>query len=813
MDYKIYAPHKIERWDEGLALGNGQMGCLIWGSPQGLRFSLDRTDLWDDSVPYGTQDAAFTYRNLVQLARQRDTKKIREIFDAPYQHPTPTKLPAGKIILHFPDYADVESQLHLRQAQAWMRLSKQGARNHPIPGPAMEGEDTMAKTAMETAADIEIKSIVHASLEVGLIMVKFPDGQYQFPGNFSVELQAPAFGKKHGPLSGQKKQPAVPEEISKGGLKDILYDDPVWGWIPLENGHIELFRQNTNTAAFGVVMGVCSRGKKTEVYYQVVKAKDGEDMFETAVSDIQRYMACGYEKLLAQHLEWWEQYWGQSAVVLPDQWMEKNWYISNYLLASCSRKGYAPMPLQGVWTADEDALPPWKGDYHNDLNTQMSYYSYLKANHISQGACFVDFLWDRKPAAAAFAKQFYGTGGICLPAVMTIDGKPLGGWPMYSLSPANQIWLCRAFEDYYRYTADEQFLRERLYPYFKETAECIGGLLLEGEDGYLYLPVSSSPEIHDDEAEAFLLPNSNYDLSLLHYLYQTLERYARQLAGKPGGIYEVPVKQTDGSVPCSSLQANITSAKKDGSIGPGQALGWDAEIEKWSAARRRLPPLAIDGRGVLRLSANESLQESHRHFSHAHAVHPLRLIGYDTPMHRQVIDAVIADLEQLGSSKWVGFSFCWMAELYAIAHKGNEAARMLHIFWDSFCSPNGFHLNGDYKKKGYSSFDYHPFTLEANLCAADALQEMLLYTEGGVVEPFPAVPGEWLQAGTAFERLRGEGGLLISAAVQNGALVSLIIEAPFACTRKIKGWSLKGEYQPQQVCDIMLESGINTVVS
>ena len=61
------------------------------------------------------------------------------------------------------------------------------------------------------------------------------------------------------------------------------------------------------------------------------------------------------------------------------------------------------MPLQGVWTADEDVLPPWKGDYHNDLNTQMSYYHYLKANHLAQGRSFVDFLWNRRKPARAFA--------------------------------------------------------------------------------------------------------------------------------------------------------------------------------------------------------------------------------------------------------------------------------------------------------------------------------------------------------------------------------------------------------------------------
>ena len=119
------------------------------------------------------------------------------------------------------------------------------------------------------------------------------------------------------------------------------------------------------------------------------------------------------------------------------------------------------MPLQGVWTADDGALPPWKGDYHNDLNTQLSYTHFYKANHLEEGACFVDFLWNSMDAARAFAKKFYGTEGICLPGVMSIDGKALGGWPMYSLSPTQQIWLCQSFEEYYRYTGDLEFLKKR----------------------------------------------------------------------------------------------------------------------------------------------------------------------------------------------------------------------------------------------------------------------------------------------------------------------------------------------------------------
>ena len=38
---------EISRWDEGIPLGNGQIGALLWGKPQDLRVSLDRSDIWD----------------------------------------------------------------------------------------------------------------------------------------------------------------------------------------------------------------------------------------------------------------------------------------------------------------------------------------------------------------------------------------------------------------------------------------------------------------------------------------------------------------------------------------------------------------------------------------------------------------------------------------------------------------------------------------------------------------------------------------------------------------------------------------------
>lgn len=466
--------------------------------------------------------------------------------------------------------------------------------------------------------------------------------------------------------------------------------------------------------------------------FTVADTNDGPDWKEDALAALDEALETGYAPLLAEHLSWWREFWKKSGLSLPDERFEKKWYLANYFLACCSRKGGYPMALQGVWTADEGTLPPWKGDYHHDLNTQLCYSHYCKANHLAEGECFLDFLWKLRDKGREFTQNFYGCQeGLCLPAVMSIDGQSLGGWGMYSLSPTNQIWLCQLFERHYRYTGDKAFLRERAYPYLEETGKCIASLL-EERDGMLYLPISSSPEIHDDHIQAFLTPNSNYDLALMRWLFQKLAELAGE-AGRAGG-------------------------------------------RRWQALLEKLPPLAVDENGVLLLSPDEAIRESHRHHSNLMAIHPLRLVDYDTEEGRRIVDANLLDLERRGTGLWCGYSYAWAAELYAVQRNGNAAARALRVFWEDFCSPNGFHLNGDYRWSGSSMLHYRPFTLEGNLCAASALQEMLLQSEKGVLRLFPALPDVWREQRVAFASLRAEGGILVSAEYREGRVTELTLE-------------------------------------
>ena len=350
-------------------------------------------------------------------------------------------------------------------------------------------------------------------------------------------------------------------------------------------------------------------------------------------------------------------------------------------------------------------------------------------------------MWRLTPAYQKFAREFFGVKGLLIPSCSTLDGKPMGGWAHYSLSPTMSIWAAQSFDEYYLYTGDEKFLKNRAYPFFKEIGEAIKGLLRE-KNGKLYLPLSSSPEIYDNTRKAYLEPNSNFDLALLIYLYKTLKGYTEKL-GISGDEYDEFLSKLD--------------------------------------------DIAIADNGVVMLDKTQLLPETHRHFSHLMCLYPLHLINYDTEEHKKIYDASLWNIEVLGTGMWVGFSFAMAAQIYAMAKKGNSAYEKIYQFCKGFVGENGFHLNGDFKRYGYTQFHYRPFTLESSFGFCDALHEMLLQDHTGEIEVFPAVPDEWKSGAVEFKNLRSRGGLLVSAQLKDGKLAKLTVTAKAPCDSVING--------------------------
>lgn len=697
--YNIRCDRSIENWDEALPLGNGKIGCLIYGKGP-VRFALDRVDLWDTRPNPITQERGFCFSNLVKLAKsgkQADWAEYTRLFDEVVMEKAyPTKITAGRLILDF----------------------------------GKEDLQTFSEVDLQTAVATINGSEHTFSIETFLSATEYV-GVARLHGDYRLNIHIPFY------LSGDENGNAE-NRSGIGAYQDGCLRYPRARVV--REGEFLYYVQKTYTDfSFGIVALQKKCGDFSEVYYTIATSNDHENFIEEAKKELERVSHIGYETLKREHVAWWKRYWRKSEISIGDKLLEKTYYRSWYLFASCSRKGFYPMPLQGVWTADNDNIPPWKGDYHHDTNTELSYQAYLKANRLEEGRVFIDYLWDLKKQFERFAKDFYGVNGLLLPSCSTIDGKPMGGWAQYSLSPTMTIWAAQSFDEYWLYTGDKKFLKERAYPFLKEVGEAIYGLL-EEKGGKLYLPLSSSPEIYDNEQRAYLTPNSNFDLALLRYLYKTLQGYAEVLQESDAG---------------------------------------------YATILDKLDEIAVDGDGVILLDKTQRLPESHRHFSHVLALYPLHLINYDTKKNKRIYENTLLHLEQLGTGWWVGFSFAMSAQLYAMAHNGNAAYEKLRIFAKGFVADNGFHLNGDFKNCGFSQWHYRPFTLEGLFGYCDALQEMLLQEHQSYLDIFPAVPTEWLNK-LSFKKLRSYNGVLVSARAERGKVVQVELVLPCNMELRIK---------------------------
>ena len=673
-----------DRWDEGLPLGNGRTGSLVYGSKP-LKITVDRTDLWDLRPNEVTLEKGFNFKNLVKLSlsgKEEDRKERERLFEDIFMgKPYPSKITAGHIEL-------------------WFGISAENVRY------TLDIDSSIVKIYADNRLIAEV--FVFDEPNAGVIRL------YE---NAEINLHVPAY------LSGKPECGSGigdnADKMSLGYPKAKFFEKDGFKW----------YEQNTHTDySFGIV----TYRAGDEIYYTLATTDDDKDYIGYAEKILTNAAEKGFDKLFDEHKMSRKKYRAKSSVKTGDKLIDETYKKSWYLFKCCSKKGGYPMPLQGVWTADNDCLPPWKGDYHHDTNTELSYQAYLKANRLEEGEAFIDYLWRLKPAYERFAKEFFGVNGLLLPSCSTLDGKAMGGWAQYSLSPTMTIWAAQSFDEYYLYTGDEKFLKNRAYPFFKKVGQAIKGLLTE-KNGKLYLPVSSSPEIFDNARKAYLEPNSNFDLSLLIYLFKTLKCYAEKLG---------------------------------------------ENAEEYREILGKLDDLAIDDSGVVMLDKTQYLPESHRHFSHVMCLYPLHLINYDTDEHKKIYENTIKNLEILGTGYWVGFSFPMSAQIYAMAKNGNAAAERLGQFCKGFVAENGFHLNGDFKHYGYTQWHYRPFTLESLFGFADALHEMLLQDHQGFIELFPAIPDEWKRGTVEFKNLRSRGGLLVSATLKRGELSLLTIKSP-----------------------------------
>lgn len=666
-------------WDEGIPLGNGMLGKLIWQKDGNLRFALDRADLWDLRPVNNLSLPQFSFNWVQEQVANNTYEAVQDLFDKPYdQMPAPSKIPAAALEFDISDLGEIRV----------VRLDILNA---------------LCRVEWKNGAILE--AFVHAENQTGWF--RFTN----IPENLIPRLIPPEYQKQSesivdSPVTGQDLQRL---DYKQGKIivddQKLIYRQQGWDDFEYE---VAVNWRNTGSSLTGVW------SISSSFSYESGKKPAGL-LVSSQLNDT------NFEQSLNIHRKWWLSFWNKSSVQLPDSILEKQYYMELYKFGSAARPDTPPVSLQAVWTADNGKLPPWKGDFHHDLNTQLSYWPAYTGNHLDLEIGFLNWLWEHKCTFEEYTRTYFGTSGLNVPGVTTLTGQPMGGWIQYSFGPTVASWLGHHFYLHWKYSKDEVFLKERAYPWLKDVAVYLDEISVKDKKGMRKLPISSSPEINSNSIDAWFNETTNFDLGLIRWNFEKAAELAK-------------------------------------------VLGLDDDAKKWQSILHEWPDdFALDeNSGGLAIAPGYPYLESHRHFSHLIPWHPIGIIDWSYgPEDRHIIKATLSDMERVGSNRWTGYSFSWLGNLYARAFMGEKAAKTLRIFARNFCLPNSFHVNGEQHNRGYSSFKYRPFTLEGNFAFASAIQNMLIQSHTGIVQIFPAIPPEW--SNVSFTSLRTEGAFVISA--------------------------------------------------
>jgi alpha-L-fucosidase 2 len=698
------------RWDEAIPLGNGWLGALIWKKDTRVRISIDRVDLWDDRPMPEIEKLRFKW---VQEQVQKGVyDTVQKIGDVPYEKfSAPTKIPGAAIEFDLSKFGKVvQNKLDI----------------------------TKALNTVKFENGVIFTNYVHAVNEVGY---------FSFDNCVDEIIPAIIIPAYHSAIKGK-----INNSVEGQGLERLGYAK---GSVVAEKNSLHYHQPTWDGNYYEVLVQWKKIGNKIIGQWTITNNK------KATIPSINNLPNTNIA--LAFHIAWWKNYWSRSAISIPDTIIAKQYYLEMYKFGSVARSNTPPISLQAIWTADNGNLPPWKGDFHHDLNTELSYWPGYTGNHLDLTASYTNWMWKVRAENRKWTKLYFGVDGLNVPGVTTISGKPMGGWIQYSMSPTTGIWLAQHFYWQWKYGMDKNFLKEQCRPYFEAVAQYLSNIrVLDTVSNQYQLPLSSSPEYNNNSLNAWFAKFTNYDLSLVKSLYRQYK--------------DVLGNSTDNS---------------------NRPFLRGAEM---------FPPLDTNHTG-LTIAPNQNLEESHRHHAHLMAIYPLGLLNAANPADKTIMDKSLRWMEQKGTREWVGFSFSWAANLYARAREGDSAARMLKIFANNFVSTNSFHLNGDQRGGQFSNFTYRPFTLEGNFAFAQGLHEMLIQSSNGYIEIFPAIPADWKKL--SFTTLRTEGAFLVSASMENGRTKEVVITSAAGGLLQLKlpfsKFIFKGVQKKYEVRDAILK--------
>jgi len=457
---------------------------------------------------------------------------------------------------------------------------------------------------------------------------------------------------------------------------------------------------------------------KVYIFVMMYLKEDDDKAIRRIKKEIVR---CDYDSLFKAHIKKWKQLYGKVSLKIgqfnkpltnekllsesynkkaSNQIIHTMFNYGRYLLICSSKKGGLPANLQGIWNGDYN--PAWASDYHLDENIQMNYWLALPSRINNCIIPFYDFFDSHINDYMENAKRIYNARGILMPLAQTTHGKSNSFW----ISAAG--WIASHYYDYWLFTADDDFLKNRAVPFMRHIIDFYEDYLEIERDGkYVFVP-SYSPE------NTPLVPNA--------------------------------------SSMCINATMDIAIAKEvlTNMITACEYLDIEKEgIQKWKKMLEKMPEYMINEDGAFKEWLHDDLKDNynHRHQSHIYPLFP----GFEITKENDSVNyiAIARAVEKrlsLGFSDQTGWSYAHMANIFARLENGSRAYECLSNLIRSCVKSNLFTYHNDWRGQGVTT-DWFvgnpPFQIDANFGFTAAVLEMLIFSKPGFIRILPALAPDW----------------------------------------------------------------------
>jgi alpha-L-fucosidase 2 len=418
------------------------------------------------------------------------------------------------------------------------------------------------------------------------------------------------------------------------------------------------------------------------------------------------------------------------------------------------------MALQGIWNDGLASSMGWADDFHLDINTQQNYWAAEVCNLSECQTPLFSLIEGLRETGSRTARTMYGAPGWVTHTVTNPWGYTAPGWGLgWGIFVTAGIWIALQMWEHYRFRKDVVFLRERLYPVFKDAAQFFLAYMVEHPaHGWLLTGPSDSPE------NSFITPG--------------------------GGVCSESMAPTCDRVLVYALFSACMEASTVLNVDPE----FRREVE---SARAKLPPFQIGKHGQLQewLEDFEEAEPNHRHMSHLIALYPENQISaYTTP---ELAKAAEVSIERrIQSPNWedTEWSRANLVNFYARLGNGDAAYHHLRGLLSRAADDNLL----TYSRAGVAGAKENIFAIDGNTAGAAGIAEMLLQSHGPEIHLLPALPSAWPDG--SVKGLCARGGFEVSLYWKDHRLQSATLTSQVggSCPVRYKTHVLRATVKPNR---------------